>query len=212
MRVPQLPAEDIYAVLDANKVNRKYVCLLAIRGYWLDSIGEKGKNDRRRYDDALLVCLPDGRIFRCVWNTDANGYRKGKGTGAGKGMAMLQPGVWLYGTGLHKGREAFRQCGPVTVLRDGNPDYEDTGWFAIDLHDGGGDEDDVGTTWSEGCQTAPPRTWKQLKPFLYQMLDTFLNPRRKNDRGEYVRSFEYCLIDETERRAGNLVVPNRKAA
>jgi len=72
------------------------------------------------------------------------------------GCAHLNDGVWLYQFGLHKGNEALVQADVVTVTRDqdksGTADkgeYEETGWFGIDLHGGSGDY--VGY-WSAGCQ------------------------------------------------------------
>jgi lysozyme len=198
MKTPQLPEKDIRAILEANGVDQSKVAVVAIRGYYLDSIGKKGENERGHYDDSHFIVWPDG-IARFVGNTDPNGYRAG--------IATLCPGVWTYGTGMHKGKiAAFRGCEPFTVLRDGNPPRRDTGMFAINWHPGGGDENSVGTTWSAGCQTNPPEAWRVLKPLLYSLLETCDNPRRKNDWGETVRSFKYVLIEETERRKGNLRV------
>jgi hypothetical protein len=35
------------------------------------------------------------------------------------------------------------------------------------------------------------------------------NTKARNDWGQTVLSFEYVLIDETERRKGNVIAPNR---
>jgi lysozyme len=90
-------------------------------------------------------------------NTDPSRYRKGQGKGAGKGMASLKLGVYrAHNLGKHKGQyEALIQTGgPVTVIRDGNPPYEDSGYFGINIHKGG-----FNTTSSEGCQTIHPTQW-----------------------------------------------------
>ena len=151
----------------------------------------------------MFIVTPDG-IMAYQANTDPNGYRKGYGKGKHKGMAMLKEGIHLYGTGLHKGRLAFIQTENFTVIRDGNPPYEDCGQHYIHLHDGG-----YTSTSSLGCQTIPKGTWGEFRPLLYSLLDRFKNPFRKNARGERVRSFPYVLISETSRRAGNLVVSQR---
>ena len=206
-RVPQLPESDVRAILAANSIqNSPYdgrTCVVAVRGYYLDSIGVKGGNDRRVWDDAMFMVSPRG-VLSFQANTDPNGYRKGHGTGNSKGMAMLKTGVHLFGTGLHKGRVAFRQCEPFTVIRDGDPPYEDCGWHAIDLHSGG-----VNSTSSLGCQTVPADTWEVFRKLLYGLLDEFKNPFLKNDRGEKVRSFPYILVDEVLRRRGELTVSDR---
>jgi lysozyme len=207
MKTPQLPEADLRAILDANNVTDGtrdgHVCVVAIRGYYLDSMGKRGANDRRIWDDAHFFVWPDG-IARWQANTDPNGYREGAGKGAGKGMACLRPGIHRYGIGRHKGRAAFRQVEPFTVIRDGDPPYPDCGWHAINLHSGG----NVSTS-SLGCQTVPASTWQTYRQMLYGLLEQCRNPLRRNDHKQRVRSFDYILIEETERRAGNLVVSTR---
>lgn len=205
MKQPQLKEDEIRAILTANGVDQRKMTVVAIRGYYLDSMGKPGRNDRRIWDDAMFVVWPDG-IARFQANTDPNGYRKGRGTGRGKGMAMLKPGIHKYGTGKHKGRVAFRQTEKFTVIRDGNPPYEHCGMHAINLHDGG-----YTSTSSLGCQTLSKagNTWLRFRQLVYSLLDDCKNPFRKNDRGQKVRSFDYVLIEETERRKGNLVVSQR---
>ena len=119
-------------------------------------------------------------------------------------MACLRNGIHRYGTGRHRNSIAFRQCERFTVMRDGNPPYLDCGWHAINLHSGGNS-----STSSLGCQTVPRSTWLEFRRLIYGWLEEFRNPIRKNDRGQRVRSFDYVLLDETERRKGNLVVSNR---
>lgn len=210
MKTPQLSVSIIDDILSANRVPRDKwpVVALAIRGYYLDSMGAPGKNDRMRYDDAHFIVWPDG-LARFVGNTDPNGFRAGKGTGAGKGMAMLKPGIHFYGTGMHKGKRGFRQAEPFTVIRDGNPPYEHTGWHAINWHSGAGDAESFGRTSSLGCQTNPPDRFAVLQPLLYRLLDTYNSPRGKTDWDENVRTFPYILIEETEIRKGNRVVSKR---
>lgn len=206
-KTPQLPEADIRAIFDANGIqNSPYagkIAVLAIRGYYLDSMGEPHENDRRIYDDAMFIVSPFG-VERFQANTDPNGYRKGHGTGGAKGMAMLKTGIHLFGTGLHKGRKAFRQCEQFTVIRDGNPPYEHVGFHAINLHSGG-----YSSTSSLGCQTVPSDTWPDFRDTLYELLEKFENPRLHNDWGENVRSFPYLLIDEEERRKGGIIVSDR---
>jgi lysozyme len=201
MKIPQLALSELYKILEVNKVDRSKPCAVAVRGYYLDTMGKPKVNDRAIFDDAIFIVWPDG-VARFQANTDPSKYRAK--TSSRKGMAVLKTGIYRFGTGKHKGKLAFRQCEPFTVIRDGNPPYEDTGFHAIDLHEAG----DF-TTSSEGCQTVPKSTWQSFRTFLYGLLDQYENPIAKNDWGEKVRSFDYLLIDETERRAGNLIVSNR---
>ena len=195
----------IRAIVDANGADSKKVCVVAVRGYYLDSMGKKGKNDRRIYDDAMFIVHPNG-IERFQANTDPNGYRAGKGTGSRKGMATLKPGIHRFGKGSHKGVQAFRQCEKFTVTRDGNPPYDHLDYHAINLHSGG-----YTSTSSLGCQTIPKANWPRFKATLYPLLSEYKNPLRKNDWGQKVRSFDYILIPEVELRKGNLKISNRYA-
>lgn len=200
---PAISQAEVTRILTANGIDLSKVAVLAIRGYYLDSMGRPGANDRQIWDDAIVIHSPRG-IMAYKANTDPNGYRKGRGTGAEKGMASLVPGIHLYGPGPHKGRAAFRQCERFTVLRDGDPPYRDTGWHAINLHSGGS----VSTS-SLGCQTLPAATWPEFRSLLTGLLEDFKNPKRKNDLGQSVRSFPYLLIEETARRRGELIVSRR---
>lgn len=202
MKTPRIPSAEVIRILAANGCDMREASILAIRGYYLDSMGVPGVNDRRIYDDAMAIYHPQRGILTYQANTDPNGFRKGTGTGSSKGMAMLDDGVWRFGIGRHKGRRAFRQCMPFTVVRDGNPPYKDTGWHAINLHDGG-----ETNTSSLGCQTLPKSTFAQMQPLFYQWLDECGNAKMKNDFGDLVRSFDYVLLEETERRKGNIIVP-----
>lgn len=190
MKAPFLSEQEVRDILAANGVDQSKVAIVGIRGH----LGNKGSNTRRVYDDAMYVVSPRG-VLGFKANTDPNGWRKG--------IATLQPGIHLYGTGRHKGRIAFRQAEVVTVRRDGQSGRE-TGWFAINIHDGG-----VNSTSSLGCQTLAPEQWNQFRPLVYSLLDEFKNPKRNNDWSQLVRSFPYVLIEEAERAKGNLVVSKR---
>lgn len=156
---PRLSSADLHQRIAPFQLDRKKypLVLVGIRGYYKNTMGKPGVNDRGIYDDALFIDTPHVTASFNA-NTDPSFYRKGKGTGSGKGMAKLQPGLWLsYGFGLHKGYQAIVQTGKVTVLRDGDPDYEDSGYFGINIHRGGNT-----TTGSEGCQTIYPLQWQSF--------------------------------------------------
>jgi len=59
-----------------------------------------------------------------------------------KGCAIMVPGVYEYKLGLHRGKRAFVQAGPVKVYRDNNkdkihdhdPKSIDEGYHAINIH------------------------------------------------------------------------------
>jgi hypothetical protein len=129
------------------------VCLVGIRGYYLNSMGVAGKNDVGLYDDAIILISPN---VHAAFNANVDPSRLGFNAKAGKPMAQLKAGVWRYKIGKHgisRGNPytALVQAAAVTVLR-GNT--EETGWFGINIHRGGRK-----TTSSEGCQTVPPDQW-----------------------------------------------------
>lgn len=146
----------ILDIIHDNKVEDEVV-VVGVRGYYKDSMGKPGQNDRGIYDDAIFLVGPD-HFSSYNGNTDPSGYRKGWGTGASKGMASLAPGVWsVYKLDLHNGAYTAlcQRAGEVRVMRDGvNGPYPDTGYFGINIHRGGD-----GTTSSLGCQTIVPEQW-----------------------------------------------------
>lgn len=186
---PKISQADVRKIIDHFKIDRNDfpVCVVAIRGYYLNSMGQPGVNDRGIFDDAAAVDTPD--VFVTVnWNTDASAYRKGHGTGAEKGMAMLAEGVWDYQIGAHKGRSpAGVQAGKVTVMRDSDKggSYADTGYFGINLHWGSAS----GGTSSLGCQTAPP-----------DQFPSFINPIVAELKRYGKKVFKYILISEAMRQ------------
>lgn len=153
------------------------VLVLAIRGYYLDSQGKAGANDRGIYDDAIVVVSP-AHCAAYNANTDPSRQRHG--------MAVLKPGTWSYKPGIHglskpvtQRYPAFVQDMPVTVVRDNLA--EDTGWFGINIHTGGDT-----TTSSLGCQTIPPGQWENFR----SLLNSELRARKQ-------KAFWYLLVEET---------------
>jgi lysozyme len=150
---PQQKRQDTERQLKAAGVSDP-VCLVGIRGYFRDTMGAKGKNDRGIYDDAIILVSPN---VHAAFNANVDPARSGKNPKVGKGYASLKPGVWRYRMGKHGIRsgnpyKALVQAAPVTVTRDGGA--EDTGYFGINIHRGG-----IARTNSEGCQTLPPAQW-----------------------------------------------------
>lgn len=155
---PHLSQNELDAKVAALGLDRaKHPFFVAgIRGYYRNLLGAPGVNDRGIYDDALFLSSPLG-FAAYNGNTDPSRVRKGRGTGAGKGMALLKPGLWFaHRFGLHRGQylALVQTGGLVTVLRDGDPPYPDTGLFGINIHRGGWN-----TTSSLGCQTIHPAQW-----------------------------------------------------
>lgn len=154
--------------------------LLGRRGYYRDSMGQPGANDRGLYDDAIMLVTPTAYV---TFNANCDPSRESPG------MAVLKAGVWRYKLGIHglsKPKplqyEALVQADEVTVTRDGRGD--DTGWFGINIHRGGRT-----TTSSLGCQTIHPSQW-----------DGFIALVKGEMHRHGIATIAYCL---TEREAAH---------
>jgi len=155
---PRLSAAELDEKLNPFHIDRdKYLVIVAgIRGYYKNSMGAPGVNDRSIYDDAIFIVSPSA-MAAFNGNTDPSKFRRGRGTGSQKGMASLLPGAWfVHQFGMHKGKylALCQRLGNVDVKRDGTPDYIDSGNFGINIHKGG-----YNTTSSLGCQTIHPQQW-----------------------------------------------------
>ncbi len=146
---PRISREKIQLILAQQRVGAP-VALVGIRGYYRDTMGQPGVNDRGIYDDAICLISQDTFVAFNA-NVDPSVHRRA--------IAVLQPGVWTYKLGIHglsKPKEqqyrALVQAAQVTVHRDGGK--ADTGFFGINIHRGGRT-----STSSLGCQTLPPDQW-----------------------------------------------------
>ena len=157
---PKLSRAEVAAILADHRITDA-VAIVARRGYYRDTMGEPGANDRGIYDDAIFL------ISRYLFasfngNTDPSIARPS--------VAVLKPGVWRYKLGIHglsrpasQRYKALVQAAPVTVHRDGAGD--DTGWFGINIHRGSRT-----TTSSLGCQTIVPDQWPAFIALVEQEL------------------------------------------
>jgi lysozyme family protein len=190
---PQRSRDDSIA-LAATAGCKEPVFILGERGYYLDTMGKKGENDRGLYDDKIGIVWPEGHAnFNA--NTDPSAYRKGSGTGSKKGIASLKAGRWLYKQGKHginRGNPypALVQADRVTVIRDGSPNYEDTGHFGINIHRGGD-----GTTSSLGCQTIVPDQWLTFQQLVYNLMKQY-----------GLKTIPYVLVENTPELNKGVVV------
>lgn len=141
--------------------------VLAVRGYYRDSMGVPRSNDYGIFDDAFFIVTPFGFS---PWNGNSDPTRTGWNHHAGKFMARLKPGVWTFRQLKHRmarpdGYMAFGQ-GPesVTVERikaDGTVALTEIGQFGINLHRAG-----IHGTSSEGCLTVPVEQWPRFRNTL----------------------------------------------
>ncbi|MGR9235041.1 lysozyme (plasmid) [Rhizobium leguminosarum] len=158
------------------------VTILAVRGYYLDTIGKQGANDRGVYDDALFVLEPND-VYSFNGNTDPGRFGRGIAKLKSHQAVRYRPG--LHGFSRKDGPyPAFRQDSDCTVTRDETGDDTDNAnhRFWINLHRGG-----VTTTSSLGCQTVPPHQWNEFKTLVDKLL-------KKHGQ----ETFYYLLIDQQD--------------
>jgi len=154
---PRLSTAELEKLLELYPQAQDFPLLIVgIRGYYLASMGDANRNDRGIYDDAIFIHT---QYVTASYNgnVDPSKYLEGQGFGQQKGMASLNNGFWpVYRFDEHKGKylALCQRAGKVTVTRDGDPPYQDTGEFGINIHMGS-----RGLTGSEGCQTIHPDQW-----------------------------------------------------
>lgn len=148
---PQMGADTARKLVLAHGVTGP--AILAQRGYYENTMGVPGKNDRGIFDDMIAVVTP--RTYRTF-----NGNTDPSAPDTGTRLATLQPGVWDFKPGTHhpgtpKAYPCLVQAGPVVVLRDNG--VKESGEFYIHIHHAG-----LYTTTSEGCQTIYLPQWPEF--------------------------------------------------
>lgn len=165
---PEIGRHAAEEILHAAGIDIAQPAILARRGYYRDTMGIAGKNDRGIYDDAIIVVSPTAfATFNA--NTDPSRSHPG--------VAVLESGLWHFKLGTHnrtKAKElqypALIQAETFVVKRDGTEQFAKgakhdvygeclgdgrwRGWFGMNCHRGG-----YNTTSSEGCQTLWPEDW-----------------------------------------------------
>ena len=169
------------------------VFVVGVRGYYTDSMGKKGTNDRGIYDDAIFVVEP-GTVYNFNGNTDPSRHKAGIANLKAPQAVVYKPGD--HGISGPRPYPAFRQESSCTVIRDKKGEDNDTGKnrFWINLHRGG-----VNTTSSAGCQTVPPHQWNEFKMLVDRLLDEY-------DQD----TFCYLLVDEKDVPSESDVIDSTK--
>ena len=152
---PRISRSQIETILKNKEIDTTQypLIIIGIRGYYKDTMGKVGENDRNMYDDAIILQTPNvTAAFN--GNVDPSKFQKG--------IATLVPGFYpVYKFDTHNGASMqypaiCQRLGKVKVTRDGSTEiYE--GNFGINIHMGG-----MENTWSEGCQTIVKTQWESF--------------------------------------------------
>lgn len=173
-KISRQEADKYLKVATAKFLESVYV--IAIRGYYKNSMGVPGENDRGIYDDAIILVGP-GYFKTYNGNTDPRKH--------GKGIGQLLPGLHFFKQGVHGYKsgpyKAFRTANHLEILpviRDGQKGIKDG--VTINLHKGG-----LFNTNSIACQTIYADQWMEFQKTAYQLMDQ-----------EGQRVLPYLLIEE----------------
>lgn len=138
-----------------------------------------------RYDDAMFVFgeKRNGSRFSAIFPMSTKpgiaSFRLSSYSSPTKGCPVIQCGQYNYRRGIHKGKEALRQNGPVVVRRDVDNDtiIEPTDYWdypeytGINIH-AGGSSSRVGLN-SSGCQVVYGgwfgQDWRQFHDIVYDI-------------------------------------------
>lgn len=197
---PEITRSEVLALAKPYLTEDDKVFIFGRRGYYRDSMGRKNENDYGIYDDAICLVTPN----QCTpYNANTDPSKEHKG------VALLQPGRWLYKLGIHglskpkdEQYEALVQAHNVWVHRAGTADVsmEETdhyhpqygyrkeagselwrGMFGINIHRGS-----RFSTSSLGCQTIHPSQWGDFMEKVKSMMTFYgvkIVPYILTDRG-----------------------------
>lgn len=197
---PRLSKEKAIEIFK-SKTSLTTPFVLAIRGYYEDTMGKNDVNDIGIYDDAMFLVEPLGNVFiPCNANTDPSklrlpvyGYRivngKRKRVKIKNGMATLKPGLYFAEKHRHRSKYPALQLTNPHVTRDGDDDDHGR-QIGINIHYGDDLTDGIWKgTWSEGCQTIPKSQWLGFQQMAYRLMDKYEMP-----------NIPYLLIDNNQNK------------
>lgn len=163
---PRITLNEVRARLDAkgllDEFEAERLSLVGIRGYYADTFGKKGKNDRVYYDDALILTTNSEKFyFTFNFNVDPSIVREGV-------ASLVGDRAYDCVKHFHHGN-LYYPCLQIVedvLKRDGAKDF-DVGRHGINFHW----DNDERSKFSLGCQTLPRSQWNRfIKDCLSRMI------------------------------------------
>lgn len=176
----------IERVLETFAIRKDRASLVFVRGYFLDSMGEKGKDDRNIYDDACFLYTPT--IFES-YNANTN---PSVAIRNGKALAELITGQYKFYRGKHRGRYKALRTFPEGAVLECMRNGEISSCSHINIHKGSTNPRASDIVWSEGCLTIPDiqypdwqvRLWTAMDSLGQKVIDVVLLENRPTKDGQ----------------------------
>lgn len=148
---PHRDRQRLEQVLNFFKHDKSLPVIVFVRGHYLNSMGQVGRDDLNIYDDSCYLISNDFRLFESYnANTNPSFARKG-----GRSLALLNLGSYRFYRGMHRGKynalRAFPEGVELPVTREGR---KSTARY-INIHKGATNPALRDIAWSEGCLTLP---------------------------------------------------------
>ena len=167
---PSRPHRDrtrLEKALSLHQHDPKLPVIVFVRGHYLNSMGEVGRDDINIYDDSCYLISNGFKLFESYnANTNPSFVRKG-----GRRLAQLVLGGYRFYKGKHKSRynalRAYPEGVELPCLREGQPS---TARF-INIHKGATNPRLKDVTWSEGCLTIPDTQYGDFIQRTYAEMD-----------------------------------------
>lgn len=148
---PKTDEQLIRRIVEHHGVPSDLCTIVFIRGYYLDSMGVKGKDDANIYDDACFLVTPE-KITSFNANTGPSFPEKG--------YAMLDLGSYDYYRSYHHIAEPKKKYPAMRPYPEGvqlkcTRNNLPSVCQATNLHKGGTNATSFDVVWSQGCLTIP---------------------------------------------------------
>lgn len=164
---PRRDKDRISKILKFFELGNSLPIIIFVRGYYLDSMGVKGKDDLNIYDDAAFL-VGDGLGLFESYNANTNPSVPFRG---GRYLAQLNLGRYRFAQGLHKGKYKALRSFPEGVTLPCTRNGELSTCSHINIHKGSTNPKAADLVWSEGCLTIPDIQYGDFIARVYDAMD-----------------------------------------